>query len=79
MRLELIRPMLWSEKICECYYSYSPLLTLQSIVTSDGYNSKLFSAMELGLTYIFNFWHSGTLALMAERHSAWMSEIKSVG
>ena len=31
------------------------------------------------LTYIFNFWHSGTLALMNERQSARMSEIKNVG
>ena len=29
-----------------------------------------------GLTYIFNFWHSGTLAL---RQSVRMSEIKDVG
>ena len=32
----------------------------------------------LGLTYIFNFWHSGTLALSPERQSARMSEIKNV-
>ena len=32
-----------------------------------------------GLTYIFNFWHSGTLALSPERQSAWMSENKNVG
>ena len=32
-----------------------------------------------GLAYIFNFWHSGTLALRAERQSARMSEIKNVG
>ena len=32
-----------------------------------------------GLTYIYNFWHSGTLALRAERQSARMSEIKNVG
>ena len=32
-----------------------------------------------GLTYIFNFWHSGTLALSSERQSAWMSEIKNGG
>jgi len=25
-----------------------------------------------GLTYIFNFWHSGTLVLSPERQSAWM-------
>ena len=31
------------------------------------------------LTYIFNFWHSDTLALSAERQSARMSEIKNVG
>ena len=32
-----------------------------------------------GVTYIYNFWHSGTLALRAERQSAWMSEIINVG
>ena len=32
-----------------------------------------------GLTYILNFWRSGTLALRAERQSARMSEIKNVG
>ena len=32
-----------------------------------------------GLTYIFNFWHSGTLALSPERQSDRMSEIKNVG
>ena len=32
-----------------------------------------------GLTYIFNFWHSGTLALSPERQSARMSEIKKNG
>ena len=32
-----------------------------------------------GLTYIFNFWHLGTLALRAERQSARVSEIKNVG
>ena len=30
-----------------------------------------------GLTYVFNFWHSGTLVLSPERQSAWMSEIKN--
>ena len=30
-----------------------------------------------GLAYIFNFWHSGTLALGAERQSARISEIKN--
>ena len=32
-----------------------------------------------GLTYIFNFLHSGTLALRAERQSARIPEIKNVG
>ena len=32
-----------------------------------------------GVTYIFNFWYSGTLALRDERQSARMSEIKNVG
>ena len=32
-----------------------------------------------GLTYIINFWHSGTLALRGERQSARMSEINNVG
>ena len=32
-----------------------------------------------GLTYIFYFWHSGTLALRAEPQSAQMSEIKNAG
>ena len=32
-----------------------------------------------GLSYIFNFWHSGTLALSPERQSARMSEIKNGG
>ena len=31
-----------------------------------------------GLTYIFNFWHSGTLALSPECQSVRMSEIKNV-
>ena len=31
-----------------------------------------------GVSYIFNFWHSDTLALRAERQSARMSEIKNV-
>ena len=37
---------------------------------------RLFRAMQVWLT-IFNFWHSGTLALRAERQSARMSEIKN--
>ena len=49
-------------------------LTLQRAEMSAGY--ILPSAR---LTYIFNFWHSGTLALSPERQSARMSEIKNVG
>ena len=36
----------------------------------------IFSAMNTQPA-IFNFWHSGTLALRAERQSARMSEIKN--
>ena len=43
---------------------------------SDGYIYKSGQCHQ-GLTYIFNFWHSGTLALTAERQSAQMSEIKN--
>jgi len=32
----------------------------------------------VGLTYIINFWHSGSLALSPESQSARMSEIKNV-
>jgi len=32
-----------------------------------------------GLTYIFNFRHSGTLPLSSERQSARMLEIRNVG
>ena len=31
------------------------------------------------LTYVFNFWLSGTLVLRAERQHARMSEIKNLG
>ena len=53
-------------------------LTLYSVVASDDYiyNSAL---CHPAVNCIFNFWHSGTLALRAERQSARMSEIKNVG
>jgi len=31
------------------------------------------------LAHIYNFWHSGTLALSPERQTARMSEIQNVG
>jgi len=41
---------------------------------------EVFSAIQHpSLTYIINFWHSGTLALRAEGQIARMSEIKNVG
>jgi len=47
-------------------------------VALDGYIDKIVQC-HVGLTYyIFNFWNSSTLALRAERQSAWMSEIKYV-
>ena len=45
----------------------------------DGWQRcQLVTLCHPGLTYIFNFWHSGTLALSPERQSARMSEIKNV-
>ena len=39
---------------------------------------EAFSAI-LVLPAIFNFWHSGALALNLERQSAWMSKFKNGG
>ena len=44
-------------------------------MSSHGYTSNV--QWHTGLTYIFNFRHSGTLALRIERQSARMSEIKN--
>ena len=44
-----------------------------------GQRCQLVTIGHAGLTYIFNFRHSGTLALSYERQSARMSEIKNVG
>ena len=38
---------------------------------------RMFSAMQTFKPTIFNFWHSGTLALRADRRSAQMSEIEN--
>ena len=53
-------------------------LTIKSAEASDGYIYKS-GQCHPGLTYILNFWHSGTLALRDERQSARMSEIQNVG
>ena len=45
----------------------------------DSFNCLHLAILLAGLTYIFNFWHSGTLALRANRQGARMSEIKDVG
>ena len=47
-------------------------------MASDGYIYKS-GHSHPGLTNNFNFRHSGTLALRAERQSARMSEIKIIG
>jgi len=44
-----------------------------------GQSCQLVTLCHPGLTYIFNLWHSGSLALSPERQSARMSEIKNVG
>ena len=49
---------------------------LEPSVISYGYTSNV--QHHKGLTYIiFNFWHSGTLALSPERQSVRMLEIKN--
>jgi len=44
-----------------------------------GQRCQLITICHPGLTYSFNFRHSGTLALSRERQSGRMSEIKYVG
>ena len=44
-----------------------------------GQSCQLVTLGHSGLTYIFNCWHVGTLALSPERQSVWISEIKNVG
>ena len=43
-----------------------------------GQNCQLVTLGHPGLTYIFNFWHTGTLALSCERQSARMSDINGI-
>ena len=43
-----------------------------------GLSCQLVTLCHPGVTYIFNFWHSVTLALTHERQSDRMSEIKKV-
>ena len=59
------------------------IIVIIIIVTNNIVNKQINSLRRSGvqchpgLTYIFNFWHSGTLALSPERQSARMSEIKN--
>jgi len=48
-------------------------------LTLKGQRCQLIARGHPGLTYIFNFWHSNTLALKADRQSVRMSEIKNGG
>ena len=57
----------------------SMVCRLININPFKGQRCQLVTLCHPGLTYIFNFWHSGTLALSPERQSARMSEIKTVG
>ena len=45
--------------------------------TNPSKGCQLVTLCRPGLTYIFNFWHSGTLALSPQCQSARMSEIKN--
>ena len=59
---------------CSTFSSWNPLKSSDIRLL----HFKVFSAIQVYAT-IFNFWHSGTLALSPERQSARMSEIKNVG
>ena len=67
------------EILADCFY-FTLVLELHRIsilhlpFTWQGY--QLVTLCHPGLTYIFNFWHSATLALSPERQSARMPEIK---
>ena len=67
-------------------YITQQLHIIHTSLTLSGFKVQWCQAVTLksvqchpGLTYIFNFWHSGTLALRAECQSARMSEITNVG
>ena len=51
------------------------LIEFRSIQPFKGQMCHLVTICHPSLTYIFNFWHSGTLTLSPERQSARMSEI----
>ena len=49
------------------------------ILTPQGQTCQLITLCHPNLIYIFNFWHSDTMALSPEHQSARMSEIKNLG
>ena len=57
-----------------------PFLTTpmtSTLITLQSQTPQIITLCHPGLTYIFNFWDSGTVALSPERQSARMSEIKN--
>ena len=72
-----------SVHVCACFvfHTHTQLDFIASLLPPTYTDGNAFGhvCVSLWLTYIFNFWHSGTLALSPERWSAWMSEIKNVG
>ena len=72
----IFRQSIWPLVTCSlnCIDSDNPL-------KSSAIRRVIFKIVQChpGLTYIFNFWHSGTVALRAECQSARTSENKNVG
>ena len=63
----------YRKKIWHNMHIFNPLSLFK------GQRCQLVTFCHPGLTYVFNIWHSGTLALSPELQSAWLSEIKNVG
>ena len=73
----------WLHKVCKnvCVNIWVNMRYVNCLDISSAFGAGQFKSIQChpGLTYIFNFWHLGTLALSPERQSAQMSEIKNVG
>ena len=62
---------------CVAFSALHSVSGLSEAYALKGQRCQLVTLGHPGLTYIFNFGHSGTLALRAERQSARMSEINN--
>ena len=64
---------------CHVRVSHLPMKFLVKRLTLWSPISRVVTHGHPGLTYHFNLWHSGSLALSPERQSARMSEVKNGG